>query len=434
MSAHGALEAQVARMRARFVAISQEIANELSALAKSAAQSASVREADLLSVAAQIAAAQARLCAEVDRLPASLQASYGLLQNALQAQQQTLLQLGVVARQHASPQVTQIRAQSNRPPRGPEANLAPSVLNAHRATATVRAEAPVASSPFRWPSGSGPAAEEASAPLGNVGGIYVGPADEWEPPPDEVGDQPPAPHRSPRRAGATGLLAYSTALVSGAVSRSLALMAVLGAGLLVAYATFPRAGDEAAEPSKRLELPRRAADAVPPPVADGPRIGSPPLRPLEPRIDTHDATVQIQRDRGGIWPQTAATSPQPAAPRSPGIVIDEPKQAARPVKTDAMAANAVVPAPAAAPRVDQFVAVVFTHQQRAAALLVFGELQEKYAKQLGRRQGEAQPVDLGKKGVWHRLVVLPAGSRKQASALCSELAAAGYDKCWVKVY
>jgi hypothetical protein len=43
-------------------------------------------------------------------------------------------------------------------------------------------------------------------------------------------------------------------------------------------------------------------------------------------------------------------------------------------------------------------------------------------------------VDLSQKGIWHRLVVLPPGSRQSALDFCDQLLAAGYDRCWVKGY
>ena len=64
----------------------------------------------------------------------------------------------------------------------------------------------------------------------------------------------------------------------------------------------------------------------------------------------------------------------------------------------------------------------------------FADLQQRYPAVLGRRKAEAQPIEIADKGIWHRLVVLPAGSRQSASGLCDQLQAAGYDRCWVKAY
>jgi hypothetical protein len=88
----------------------------------------------------------------------------------------------------------------------------------------------------------------------------------------------------------------------------------------------------------------------------------------------------------------------------------------------------------AAPAEVRFVAVVFTHQDRDAALDAFADLRQRYPNLLARRKPEAQPIEIGDKGTWHRVVVLPAGTRQNAFALCDRLELAGYDRCWVKAY
>lgn len=89
--------------------------------------------------------------------------------------------------------------------------------------------------------------------------------------------------------------------------------------------------------------------------------------------------------------------------------------------------------PADAPP-EQFVPVVFTHKDHATVLKTLADLQQQYPELLTDRKGEVQPVDLGRKGVWHRLVFLPAGPRPEATKLCDQLMAEGYDRCWVKAY
>ena len=90
--------------------------------------------------------------------------------------------------------------------------------------------------------------------------------------------------------------------------------------------------------------------------------------------------------------------------------------------------------PPAGPRQEQFVPVLFTHRDQTTVAHTMNELQQQYPKLLMERKGEIHAVDMGKKGVWHRLVVLPAASRPQATKLCDDLMAEGYDRCWVKVY
>jgi len=103
-------------------------------------------------------------------------------------------------------------------------------------------------------------------------------------------------------------------------------------------------------------------------------------------------------------------------------------QAVRATEHDAVAT------PPASSGSDLFVPVVYTHRDGGVARRAFADLQQRYPKLLGHRRGEPQPVDVGSKGVWHRLVVLPAASRSDATKLCDRLVTAGYDRCWVKAY
>jgi hypothetical protein len=78
--------------------------------------------------------------------------------------------------------------------------------------------------------------------------------------------------------------------------------------------------------------------------------------------------------------------------------------------------------------------VVFTHREPDSAIGAFADLQQRYPRLLAQRKGEAQPVEIADKGIWHRMVVLPAGPRQSADSLCDQLQAAGYDRCWAKPY
>jgi hypothetical protein len=80
------------------------------------------------------------------------------------------------------------------------------------------------------------------------------------------------------------------------------------------------------------------------------------------------------------------------------------------------------------------VPVVFTHQDRETAERAFVELQQQYPKLLKNRHSEVQEANMGKTGIWYRLLVLPPGTRQQATDSCARLTAAGHDRCWVKEY
>jgi hypothetical protein len=133
---------------------------------------------------------------------------------------------------------------------------------------------------------------------------------------------------------------------------------------------------------------------------------------------------------GQVGAPPIARAPQVETATAPVEQAARTKQRAAPSRVEPE-----TPAPAAAgPRVERFVPVLFTHQDGPTAAQAFAELQQQYPTLLASRQGETQAVDLGKKGVWHRLVVLPAGSRQDAADLCGQLTGAGYGKCWVKAY
>jgi hypothetical protein len=130
---------------------------------------------------------------------------------------------------------------------------------------------------------------------------------------------------------------------------------------------------------------------------------------------------------------TAAADKQPAPPPAPS----GEKRGDRPGRVAAVQPGdkrSAAPPAAEAAKPERFVPVVFTHKDHATVLRTLTDLQHQYPKLLLDRKSEIQPVDLGKKGIWHRLVFLPAGARPEATKLCDQLMAEGYDRCWVKVY
>jgi hypothetical protein len=119
--------------------------------------------------------------------------------------------------------------------------------------------------------------------------------------------------------------------------------------------------------------------------------------------------------------------PSTPSPAPDAAVAPAPQKPASKVEVE----PAAPPANAAK---EGFVPVVFTHRDESAVLRFFTELQQKFPRLLAGRQAQAQPVDLGDKGVWHRLVLLPPRPRPYAMKVCDQLLTAGYDRCWVKVY
>lgn len=92
------------------------------------------------------------------------------------------------------------------------------------------------------------------------------------------------------------------------------------------------------------------------------------------------------------------------------------------------------PAPKASTGSGYFVAVLKSAKTHMDAMTFYADMQQKHPDVLGATSFEVQEADLGPKGVWHRVVVGPPGSRNWASGVCSQLKAAGYVGCWVKEY
>lgn len=139
----------------------------------------------------------------------------------------------------------------------------------------------------------------------------------------------------------------------------------------------------------------------------GPGIVPPPVRSLDPSPNR--------------IPSAPPMSAPPLEERSgplPGLVIADPT-GRPPVRTG---------------NEPQFVAVIATHRDRAALLAIFNDLRRQFPTVMAQRRADAQAVNLGEKGVWHHLVLLPLGTRQQAASACEELRAVGYARCFVRPY
>jgi len=194
----------------------------------------------------------------------------------------------------------------------------------------------------------------------------------------------------------------------------------------------------------------------------------PPQAPAEPAAAQGTVAVPgvtVFDGFGGQFPGTGAPSsnaapdkapntPPPAAAGSP-IVVTPPPQGEKPkvvAKAATPAAGAATPPPqkssaaakkpAAAPArhaaANGYVAVLASipasSQSRLIALKKFADMQQQYGTMLQNKTPDVKEANLGAKGIYHRLLVGPPGSRSQASGLCNELKAAGYKDCWVTAY
>ena len=241
-------------------------------------------------------------------------------------------------------------------------------------------------------------------------------------------------------------------------SRMLAGLAVVVVAAVAAYAYFPdfgyrpgkrrvepivikttaRTGEEVAKDQTALEeappLPPRGSRTRAQFAAEAPSETAAAVETAALPQRTQTLPVIVTTDPGlSVTVGSNLLSPFPVArARDPAPLAEQVGTTQVLAATKPSAAAADSEAAAEAP--PQFVAVVFTHQDPEAALDAFTQLRERYPTVLARRKAEAQPIEIGDKGIWHRLVVLPAGTRQSAAGVCDRLGAAGYDRCWVKTY
>lgn len=417
------MERAVVDMRERFLSIGEHISGLLSTLTQQIDTAPPAARASINSAAEQIARTQQKLRLQMTNLPAHPEERYQIMRSLLQAQSGALQQLSIIVQQF-TPQADLVQRDrrdglaslslsdndyERRPPPGPRGVVQP-LPNEHYAPAPRRAAPGKPKPPAR------PAKPRSPAP--------------------------------PRMRGAT--------MIGIVGSRMLAGIAFMVAAAVVAYLYFPdfgnrsgkrrvepvritaSIGEEVAKDQTALEqapaLPVRGsltraqpAAETPPETAAAVETAALPQRPQAlPDIVTTDPgrSVTVGTNLLSPFPVSRARDPAPSAEQGNATQV---LAAAKP--TAAAADSEAVPE---AP--PQFVAVVFTHQDREATLDAFTELRDRYPGLLAKRKAEAQPIEISDKGVWHRLVVLPAGTRQNAAGLCDRLGAAGYDRCWVKTY
>jgi hypothetical protein len=181
----------------------------------------------------------------------------------------------------------------------------------------------------------------------------------------------------------------------------------------------------------------RVAEPVPSAI-DGPVVSAvlPHTVPPPPRAATvltaqtvHEPAPRDEPDlraKPQVSTKTPVATPQPPFPvRKVVAVAARPEPPLAPVNS--------VPASANQEGDGLYVVVLSTHKDAGEAREEFGQLQKKYAAELGSKQAEVQVV-ASQTGSWHRLVATPASSKTAATEICSSLRSAGYGRCWVKQY
>jgi hypothetical protein len=416
------MERAVVDMRERFLSIGEHINGLLSTLTQQIDTAPAGARASINSAAEQIARTQQKLRLQMTNLPTHPEERYQIMRSLLQAQSGALQQLSIIVQQF-TPQVDV----TQRDRRNGLASLSPS------------------DNGYDWP----------AIPRG-VGESL---ANDYRPPPIRRAARKgkPLPPRTPSRPASRRVRGASMLAIVG--SRMLAGLAFGVAAAVAAYSYFPDFGNlqgkrrvepvtitttaSVGERVKKDQTPLEETPALPTrgllaraqPAAESPseavavETAALPQRTQSlPDIATTDPATSVTAGTDPLSPFPGVPRARDPAPVGEQISTTQVLAAAKPTTTAAADSGEAAEVP------PQFVAVVFTHQDRDAALDAFAELRDRYPNLLARRQAEAQPVEIADKGVWHRLVVLPAGTRQNAAGLCDRLGAAGYDRCWVKAY
>jgi hypothetical protein len=422
------LERAVVDMRERFLSIGEHITGLLTTLTHQIDTAPHASRASIHGAADQIARTQQKLRLQMTNLPANPEERYQIMRSLLQAQSGALQQLSIIVQQY-TPQVA-----------APLERDGLATLSSF-------------DNGFDWASAPRPP---------SLAGHEL--ADEYYggPPIRQARTAKPAPRpaKRPPAAARRGRGSTAVAIIS---SRTLAGMAFTVAAAVVAYSYFPTTelrkmfrgyrpaailtsnNDMGAKPAK--DQTSLASSTEPTVLPERPQLARAQTAPEEPAANTESTQtpalpVRTQllnsgsegQGSQGIVVTTPTTLPSlPVAPHTREAAPEADQGSAQAVLAPKPAAVAAE-TEAAEPEPPRFVAVVFTHQDRDAALEAFTDLRQRYPHVLAKRKAEAQPIEIADKGTWHRLVVLPAGTRQSAFGVCDRLEQAGYDRCWVKVY
>jgi hypothetical protein len=126
-------------------------------------------------------------------------------------------------------------------------------------------------------------------------------------------------------------------------------------------------------------------------------------------------------------PKAGGNAPLAIVPVAQGAAAPaaEPPPRSRVARTEAPSAPIATAPAAAAPAAGGYAVQVTSQRSEAEAQTEFRSLQAKFPSQLGSRQPIIHRADLGDKGTFYRALVGPFASSEAASAMCSNLKAAG---------
>jgi cell division protein FtsN len=129
-------------------------------------------------------------------------------------------------------------------------------------------------------------------------------------------------------------------------------------------------------------------------------------------------------------PVTPKPAPAPVVPKpTPAPVVAKPapvQQAVAPTPPPKASPAPVEAAPASAPPAGAGLVQIGAYKSEAEANTAWKAYKVKHASLLSGMSSDVKQVDLGAKGTWYRLRIV-AGSKEEASSLCTKLKADGGD-------
>lgn len=424
------VERALASMRAGFLSGSDQITASVAALEEHLDEVPLEQRESVRVAVTQLVGAHERLKLKMEHLPTPSWDRFKVVVSVVKAQQTVLDQLGHLVKEHVLPRQLQNLTITPFPQAPPAAADFPPA-------ASPAADVPAAPALADFPPAPASSLDFPPAPASSLdfppasaapAFFYPAPASQPRPrraePFDDDEDEPRSMFSlvRERTAGFRGLAAMIVAgVVLSLVPRDIKLQDTVARLVeMVGAGSETAATGEAAARTELAPTPPPAAAAVSPaertpPPADVAAATDRPGRAAKVPSDRKRAAVSSTRRSGG----GDGAEPPPSVPRGGKRVA-------------AVASEPATPPAKAAEK--QFVPVVFTHKDRATAMRALSDLKKQYPNVLIGRKGEILPVNLGKKGIWHRLVLLPAASRPQAKKLCDQLMIKGYDRCWVKAY
>ncbi|MET0638913.1 MAG: SPOR domain-containing protein [Hyphomicrobium sp.] len=195
----------------------------------------------------------------------------------------------------------------------------------------------------------------------------------------------------------------------------------------------PQQGGTGVPGTSLVDFGRQQGSGAPPPetasVPDHPQSAdaaedTPPPKKSKPVKIATINSVDSSDNSGG---DSSADTPPPVKKKLKKVARAEPT-----VESDASD-----PPPVASPHGSGFVAVLasvpHSASSRIDALKRFADMQQKYSTALAGKTPDIASANLAK-GAYDRLVVGPPGSRQEASNVCAQLKAEGYQSCWVTAY